>query len=77
LENLTLSRQVEELQGQLRCQQAFQENSITLEVKLRTAVEEVKRSAKIYLKHELSFVFNIKALVSSIINNQQFSISSL
>ncbi|XP_021939911.1 protein WEAK CHLOROPLAST MOVEMENT UNDER BLUE LIGHT 1-like isoform X2 [Zootermopsis nevadensis] len=41
-ENMTLSRQVEEMQGQLRCQQAFQENSFSLEAKLRTAVEEVK-----------------------------------
>ncbi|XP_033606151.1 leucine-rich repeat-containing protein 45 isoform X2 [Cryptotermes secundus] len=42
LENLTLNRQVEELQGQLRCQQMFQENTISLEAKIRTAVEEVK-----------------------------------
>jgi hypothetical protein len=77
MENLTLSRQVEELQGQLHCQQAFQENSISLEAKLRTAVEEVKRSAKLYIEEELSFVFSIKALVFPIINNQQSSISSL
>jgi hypothetical protein len=43
LENLTLSRQVEELKGQLRCQQMFQENTIGLEAKIRAAVEEVKR----------------------------------
>jgi hypothetical protein len=38
-----LHRQVEELQGQLRCQQMFQENSINMEAKIRTAMEEVKR----------------------------------
>lgn len=65
---MTLSRQVEEMQGQLRCQQAFQENSFSLEAKLRTAVEEVKRSAKIYIE-EVSSVFSLKELVSSIINN--------
>lgn len=59
LENLTLHQQVEELQGQLRCQQLFQQNSIKLEAKIRTAVEEVKRSVLTYSEEWLAFTCTI------------------
>ncbi|KAJ4441352.1 hypothetical protein ANN_11207, partial [Periplaneta americana] len=47
MENMTLTREVEELKSQLHCQQLFQDTNRNLEARVQATIEEVKSTSDI------------------------------